>query len=310
MSVIWPQILSGFPAPLLGATGSYLPWLTWIPVALAPLAIWYLYVKMSRVAIAARSNRRLEEAMKGSDPEIEKPPSAKPFMVRLWWVPWVIAIALVITLLITTKIGWIFLLIIGMVTAVFGVQLEAYWADHKRFAIEQQLASAIDLMVGSLQAGAGVLNSMDDAAKESPRDLRVQLEEVVGRIRLGDEPQSVFQDLMTRVPLETFRLFATALAVHWKVGGSLAPTLASVGRTVRNRIEITRRTRSMTTQARLSIIMVLILTYSIAWMMYSVDHDRMVRFLNTSTGQYLVLGSVLMQVLGVVWAMSLSRPKF
>ena len=56
--------------------------------------------------------------------------------------------------------------------------------------------------------------------------------------------------------------------------------------------------------------MVLILTYSIAWMMYSVDHDRMVRFLNTSTGQYLVLGSVLMQVLGVVWAMSLSRPKF
>jgi tight adherence protein B len=115
---------------------------------------------------------------------------------------------------------------------------------------------------------------------------------------------------MVRVPLETFRLFATALAVHWKVGGSLAPTLASVGRTIRNRIEVTRRTRSMTTQARVSIVMVLCLTYGIAWMMYSVDHARMERFIKSEIGPPLILGSVVLQVIGIVWCMAISRPKF
>ena len=51
---------------------------------------------------------------------------------------------------------------------------------------------------------------------------------------------------MARVPLETFRLFAAALTVHQEVGGSLAPTLATVGRIIRDRIELTRRIRSLT----------------------------------------------------------------
>ena len=49
-------------------------------------------------------------------------------------------------------------------------------------------------------------------------------------------------------------LFAAALSVHWEVGGSLAPILATVGRTVRDRIELSRRISAMTTQARLSIV--------------------------------------------------------
>lgn len=309
MSVITTHIFSSITALAAQTPMQVLLW-TWLPIPIVLLACVYLFVRVRRFTIEARSNRRLEEALRGDEPESTLPPSAKPFIIRLWWLPWVIGIAVMVTMFLVTTISPIFIIIVGVVTLTLGIQLEAYWVDHKRFAIELQLASAIDLMVGSLQAGAGVLNSMDDAAKESPKALRVQLEEVVGRIRLGDEPQSVFQDLMTRVPLETFRLFGTALAVHWKVGGSLAPTLASVGRTVRNRIEITRRTRSMTTQARISIVMVLILTYGIAWMMYSVDHERMNRFLASDLGPYFVLGSVLMQVIGIVWAMSLSRPKF
>jgi tight adherence protein B len=308
MSVIWSNIQG--PELVLAAAGPYRLFLFWGGVAAILIAGVYLFIKVRSVAIEQASNRRLEVAMQGSEPEMVRPPSAKPFMRSYWYVPWLAAAAIVVTFYLTTTLSWLFLVIIFITSAMLFVQLEAYWADRQRFLIEQQLASAIDLMVGSLQAGAGVLNSMDDAAKEAPRALRHQLEEVVGRIRFGDEPQSVFQDLMVRVPLETFRLFATALAVHWKVGGSLAPTLASVGRTIRNRIEITRRTRSMTTQARVSILMVLALTYFIAWMMYSVDHERMERFIHSPVGPPLILASIVLQVIGIVWCMSLSRPKF
>src|SRR5438093_759703 len=77
-------------------------------------------------------------------------------------------------------------------------------------------------------------------------------------------PLAVLRALERRVPLETFRLFGAALAVHWEVGGSLAPILATVGRAVRDRIELARRINSLTTQARLSIGAVLGTTYFVA----------------------------------------------
>jgi uncharacterized membrane protein (UPF0127 family) len=122
--------------------------------------------------------------------------------------------------------------------------------------IEVQLADAIDLMTGALQAGGGVTSALENAIAETRRPLRPQLEDVLGRIRFGDDPQAVLRSLAARVPLETFRLFASVLSVHWEIGGSLAPTLATVGRQVRDRIELSRRLRSLTVQSRASTIAV------------------------------------------------------
>ena len=58
-----------------------------------------------------------------------------------------------------------------------------------------QLADAIDLMVASLRAGASVLNSLEAALDETRAPLRPQLEEVLGRIRYGDDPAAVFRGL-------------------------------------------------------------------------------------------------------------------
>jgi hypothetical protein len=78
------------------------------------------------------------------------------------------------------------------------------------------------------RAGSAPAHLLENAAEESRAPLKPQLEDVLGRIRYGDDPQVVLRSLMKRVPLETFRLFASALSVHWEVGGSLAPTLAIV----------------------------------------------------------------------------------
>ena len=120
---------------------------------------------------------------------------------------------------------------------------------RKTLLIEQQLADSIDLMVASLRAGAGLMNCLEAAIREARNPLRPQLEEVLARIRYGDDPVSVYEGLMVRVPLETFRLFCAAMMVHQEVGGSLAPTLATVGRIIRDRIELTRRVRSLSVQS-------------------------------------------------------------
>jgi tight adherence protein B len=112
------------------------------------------------------------------------------------------------------------------------------------------------------------------------------------------------------VPLETFALFTAALAVHWEVGGTLAPTLAVVGRAIRDRIALTRRIRALTAEARVSIIAVLAMTYFIAAFVWVSDPQRMQTFLGTRVGSALAAGAIFLQGLGIVWASAISRLKF
>ena len=165
-------------------------------------------------------------------------------------------------------------------------------------------------MVAALGAGAGVSDALENAMRESRRPLRPQLEEVVGRIHFGDNPRTVYHGLTQRVPLETFLLFSSALSVQSETGGSLAPTLASVGRTIRDRIEIARRIRSNSAQSEVSTLAVLLLTYFIALVVWRTNPEQMGQFLATSVGQWAVAGTILMQAAGLVWMSFISRLRF
>ena len=204
----------------------------------------------------------------------------------------------------------IFAAAVCIVVSLLGNQLEIYLSGRKAMRIEGQLADAIDMMIGALGAGAGVMVSLESAVREAREPLRSPLEEMVARIRLGDDPQAVFQGLCKRVPLETFLLFASALAVQWETGGSLAPTLATVGRTIRDRVELSRRIRSNVVQSQLSVIAVLGVTYFLALVIWRSDPERMRQFLATSFGQWSIAASMLLQAFGIVWMSAISRIRF
>jgi len=231
-------------------------------------------------------------------------------LARTWrWLPWVLMFPAGV-ILFFVGLPWMFCVSLGVISGLLGSQLESWWMTRRATQLESQLADSVDIMVGALGAGAGVAGAMEAAIQESGRPLRRQLEEVAGRIRLGDQPQAVFQQLAQRIPLETFLLFASTLAVHWEVGGSLAPTLATVGRTIRDRIDISRRIRSNTAQSQISTFMILGLTYFIALVVYSNGPDQMREFLATSIGGYFAAGSMLLQAVGIVWMSYISRMKF
>ena len=136
------------------------------------------------------------------------------------------------------------------------------------------------------------------------------MEEVAGRIRLGDDAAEVFRSLAERVPLETFLLFSSALSVHWEVGGKLTSTLTTVGRTIRDRIEVARRIRSNTAQSQFSTLAVIALTYFVAAIVWRNDPERMGEFVRSTVGSWFVAGSVLLQAFGIVWMNWISKPKF
>ena len=199
---------------------------------------------------------------------------------------------------------------VGLLFGVFAHLVEDFLAAQKAEAIEAQLAAAIYLMVGSLRAGASLLAAFESALEEVGPPLRPYFQEVAGRIRLGDDPRSAVSDLQRNVPLETFRLFATSLAVHWEVGGSLATTLSTVGQTVRDRIELSRRVRAQGVESQASVAVVLAIAYVLAFLMWRTNPERLEAFVQTGIGTAIVAGVITLQAIGLVWMSRLNRSSF
>ena len=232
------------------------------------------------------------------------------FPVRHWYVVPIVGIA--VALLLSFVVG-LPLDVSAAAGALFGVMAhlaEEYHGEQQTALIETQLATAIYLMVGSLRAGASLLSAFDSALEEVGPPLRPYFQEVAGRIRLGDDPRAAVSDLQVHVPLETFRLFATSLAIHWEVGGSLATTLSSVGRTVRDRIELARRVRAQSVEAHASVGVVLLITYVLGFLMWRTNPDRLNVFLGSSIGTMVVAGVITMQAVGLIWMSRLNKTTF
>jgi tight adherence protein B len=199
---------------------------------------------------------------------------------------------------------------VGILIGVLAHLIEDYVAEERAATIETQLSAAIDLLVGSLRAGASLLAAFESALQETEAPLRPYFQEVAGRIRLGDDPRIAVSELQVHVPLETFRLFATSLAIHWEVGGSLATTLSTVGRTVRDRIEVSRRIRAQGVESHASVAVVLVIAYVLAFLMWRTNPDRLEAFVRSGVGTTLVAGVIALQAIGLVWMSNLSRSRF
>ena len=153
--------------------------------------------------------------------------------------------------------------------------------------------------------------AFESALEEVGPPLRPYFQEVAGRIRLGDDPRAAVSDLQAHVPLETFRLFATSLAVHWEVGGSLATTLSTVGQTVRDRIELSRRVRAQGVESHASVAVVLAIAYVLG-VPDVADESRSAGSVRPApaSAPRIVAGVITLQAIGLVWMSRLNRSTF
>jgi len=188
-----------------------------------------------------------------------------------------------------------------------GILLEDLLAERRLMKLESQLADTIDLLVGALQAGAGLAAALGRAAEAARMPLRPLLEDMSRRLRLGDDPEGVFREPASRVPLASFRLFALSLGTQWETGGSLAPALSLVGRSVRDRIGLARRVASQTTAAIGSMIAILVISYGVGLLMWIWEPARVEGFLWTRVGAVAVSVCMVLQSIGLLWMWRLAK---
>ena len=231
----------------------------------------------------------------------------RPASLWLHLIPWSLGALLTGGLFIGLGV---FLFISAAIGLFVGISLSLFLrflADRRISNMEMRLVDGIDLIVSSLRAGSGISGALDAAAREIRGPLRHILNELLERIRLGESPDLVLADLEGRVSLESFRLFAFTLGTHWSGGGSLATTLSRVGRTIRDRVDVTRRIRSQAVETQASVLGVLLVTYGLALFMWNTEPERMELFVASELGAMFVAATILMQGIGLFWVAQLTK---
>ena len=195
----------------------------------------------------------------------------------------------------------------GFVAAILGLLIEDLGAQRRLFRLQQQLADAVDLLMGSLQAGAGIGTALASTAAVTPRPLRSLLEEMSRRMRLGEPSAAIFREPTSRVSLPSFRLFALCLGAQWEAGGSLATSLAAVGRSLRDRIAVERRVRSQAGAVVASALGVAAITYGIGVAVALWDPERAMGFFASHVGVRITVFALILQGVGLLWMWQLAR---
>lgn len=283
--------------------------LFWIGIVVLTIGLALIGWMLQRTFAAEQMRERL--AVHDEDEIVEPVVSRRSRIMRRWRLV-VVLVGLCAGILawLLAPWPWPYSLALGVMLMLFLWQIEGWWFQLKTNRAQQQLADSIDLMVAAVKSGASLQGALESAMENSPRPWKYELRDLIARIRYGDEPLEVFTDLSLRVPLETVRLFAQTLAVNWSVGGRLSLALANVSRTIRDRLELSRRMQAMTTQARISVISVILVTYFIGALMWRNDPERMSDYLTSIVGQSLVATSMILQAVGIVWIARLSTPRF
>ena len=161
-----------------------------------------------------------------------------------------------------------------------------------------QLGDALNLMVNSLRAGYSTMQAMESISSEMPPPISEEFGRVVLELQLGVTFDTAMQNMLRRVPSADMDLIVTAMSVQREVGGNLAEVLDSISETIRERVRIKGEIKSMTSQGRITGILVTGLPFAVTGFISLVNPDYVGLLIEDPCGWIMIAVSLVMIGLG------------
>src|SRR6516164_5963853 len=130
-------------------------------------AAWWMW-RVQRLRRIARE--RLNEDVVSTEHQYVV--TLQPTLRRRPLLPFAVGIGVALLCSLILKLALVYCVALGVIVAVITSIVEGQVAARRALRLEMQLATAIDLMVAALAAGAGVSEAIDSAARESREPLR------------------------------------------------------------------------------------------------------------------------------------------
>jgi len=193
-----------------------------------------------------------------------------------------------------------------------GVKIKAGWQngtspiaryldEKRREKFNEQLPDALSTMSNALRAGFSIAQAFDSVVDQDINPMSEEFAILQQQLRIGMSFEDALESLSDRVGSEDLTLVTTAILVSRKTGGNVTEIFDKISETIRGRMRIQRKVKSLTAQGRLQGIIVSVMPIFLGLVMTLIRPNLMIPFLTSAIG---IAAVVLMLVLIVFgWMM-------
>ena len=199
--------------------------------------------------------------------------------------------------------------LVGVILSVLPLSFVLAKRTALRKKFTEQLPDAIDLMISVLRSGHSIPQAVKTVSEELPSPCGTEFAEVMQRMNLGQPLSEALAYTCDKFRSFELDLMRRAIAIQAEVGGSLAELLDKTNSTLRQRLKLVRQVGILTTQSRLTALVVGLLPIFMAVGMQFLNPNYLQPLVSTNLGRMLLIVAVVLQVFGIFVMKKMSTVK-
>jgi tight adherence protein B len=173
------------------------------------------------------------------------------------------------------------------------------WKRNQRLTqMETQLPEALDFLARSMRAGHAFSISLEMLGEESPDPIGQEFRVLFNEHNLGAPLEIALANFQERVPLLDVRLFVSSVLLQKQTGGNLSEILIRLAHVIRERFRLRGQVRAASAHGRLTAIVLTLLPIALMFALLFVAPGYLQSMAADETGQWMIAGSVMGQILG------------
>lgn len=284
--------------------------------ALVLASVYMLFASRTRVRVEHERDRMESVALTGSVVEL---PDEKLVFGGKWltdrllragirpraWHPFGLAVLVVGGALVGYAVNGVLGLLLPLPLLVVLYLYLMFRARRERERMIQQLPSFLDSMLRAVAAGRSVPNAVMAATEHSSDPLRQVLLRALRRVELGGDLAEALQEARRVYQVQELAILRMVIIIGQRYGGNVKDILTSVARIIRDREQDRREVKALTGEVRLTAWILGLLPVGLALYIIAVNRAYLLSMWEDPTGQMLLIGVGVMQVVAALalWRM-------
>lgn len=201
-------------------------------------------------------------------------------------------------------------ILIGMPVGMYLIySLLEYQASKRKQDFLKIFPDTIDMMVRGVKAGLNISRLIRLVSMETKEPIAGEFNTMLQKMELGVPYDKVFIDAANEVDIEEFRFMCVAFVLQIENGGMLADILSNLSGIVRKRLELQLKIRAMSSEARMTAIVLCALPFAFAGIMLFMNPDHLQILFKPGMGHTLLKVFCGLYFLGAVSMFKMTRMK-
>lgn len=163
-----------------------------------------------------------------------------------------------------------------------------------------QLVDALVNMSNALKAGFSLQQAIELVVREGQNPIAQEFGMYLRQMRVGMPVEEALESLQTRVGSADLALMVSAFETARQTGGNLTEVFEKIAHTIRERMRIELRIRTLTAQGRLQGVIVGAMPILLGLAMYLMDDGMMLNFLRSGFGLAVLAAVAILELLGAL----------